>query len=120
MTQPDPDPAAALRAALGLGPSDPGPPDLAAAAFALDAAATATRMDAGSVVLLAVTLVRQVRAAPPGTTPVEAACSALGRAWPVGTSRDLAELAAALLTLAALWADDEQLAAAADVGRLMP
>jgi hypothetical protein len=119
MTAIDPAAEAAFRAALGLAAGDPGPPDLAAAAQAVNDAVAATRLDGGSVILLAVWLVWQVRAEA-GPPTAQAARRALASAWPLRTSADLTDLAAALLVLCAAFADDEQLAHAAQVGASQP
>jgi hypothetical protein len=108
--------AAAVRAALGLRESDPGPPDLAAAARALTAAGDACQMDGGSLLLLAAGLVRQVRAEP-GDPTVQAARRALARAWPLAGYADLANLAAALLVICATCATDDRLALVEQIGR---
>jgi hypothetical protein len=119
MTHIDPEVAEAVRAALGLKPGDLDPGGLADAAAVVNAAADATRMDAGSVILLAVALVRQARAEPGGPT-YGAARGALAGAWPLVTQRDLADLAAMLVALAAGWASDAQLAQAAGLGAELP
>jgi len=119
MTDMDPAAAEAFRAALGLKPGDPGPADLAAAAAVVNAAADATRLDGGSVFLLAIALIVSARAEPGGPT-VQAARRALAGAWPLAGSCDLAgltaDLTAALVALAATWATDEQIAQAARIG----
>jgi len=111
--------AEAVRAALGLQPGDLDAGDLADAAKAVNAAAGATRMDGGSLVLLAARLAGRVRAEPGGPT-AEAARAALADAWPVTTHRDLADLAAMLLAFCATWATDEQIAQAAAIGAELP
>ena len=90
--------AAALRAALGLAPGDPDPPDPVAAAEALNTVA-AIRADAGAVLLIAVGMVRRAQAR--GGT-FEAARAAVGSAgWPLGTVADVADLVTALTAMAA-------------------
>jgi alkylhydroperoxidase family enzyme len=119
MTDMDPAAAEAVRTALGLQPGDPAPADLAHAAAVVNAAAGATRLDGGSVVLLAARLAGQVHAEPGGPT-CEAARRALAAAWPVTSHRDLADLAAVLLVFCATWATDADIAQAARIGAELP
>jgi hypothetical protein len=109
----DPEVAAAVRAALG----GDVPGRLADAAAVVNDAAAACRMDAGAVILTAVALVRACRAR--GGTP-GAARVALADAWPVTSQRDLADVLAALIAFAGVWASEAQLAEAAAIGAGLP
>lgn len=114
----DPELAASVRAALGLGDSDPDPPDLMAAAAALEAAAAATRADCGSVLLTAVTLIRTARGQ--GGT-FEAARSALAASgWPLTTITDLGDLVAALTAMCAAHMTEEDIAHTARIAGDLP
>jgi len=115
MTPIDPVVADAVRAVLGFAPGNE-PTDLAAAAMAANEAAAACRLDGGSLLLLAVTLVRQVRAKP-GDPTVQGARRALGQAWPLASNRDLADLTACLLVICASCVPDARLALVEQIGR---
>jgi hypothetical protein len=112
----DPAAAAAVRAALGF-PDGDEPADLVAAAQAVNAAAGATVMDGGSVLLVAVAIVCNCRH---GGATAEAAQAAIARAWPLATQRDLVNVASALAVLCANLATDADLAAVAAYAARLP
>ena len=85
----------------------------------VNAAADATRPDPGSLLVVAVALIRSVRRACPDGATYGAACDAVSEAWPLVTLEDVTGLAAWLVALAAAGATDAQLARALDIaGRL--
>ena len=116
----DPEVAAQVRAALGLRDGvDPDPPGgLAAAAACLEVAAAATRADAGTVLLIAVGMVRHARARGATFAAARAAVPAAG--WPLATVGDVADLVSALVAMAAAWADDDKLATAEAIAGDLP
>ena len=113
----DPAVAAAVRARLGLAPGTDPPGGLVAAAHAVTAAGDATVPDGGSIVLIAVGLIRAARADPGGVN-ADAFRATLGEVtWPLLTMNDVAQLVVSLLAFCAEWATDEDLDAAEQAGR---
>ena len=108
MTDLDPAVTAHVRAALGLYPADT--PDLAAAAAVMAEAADAARPRDAAIWQVAVALVAAVRASPGGLNPRTARHAITEQAWPVTSTADLTVLLAAVLTLAATWATDADVA----------